>query len=62
MLDARELMPVMLLDLSAAFGLTYPDSEAQPELPDRSRLARLLPLRDEIEAIRQRLLRTGDRP
>ena len=35
---ARELTPVTLRELSAAFGLTHPDSvAAQPDSPGRSR-------------------------
>ena len=34
---ARELTPVTLRELSAAFGLTHPDSVPQPDSPRRSR-------------------------
>ncbi len=59
---ARELTPVTLRELSSAFGLTHPDSVHN--LIRRVDLA--LPgsraLRNEIEAIRHRLPKTGNRP
>ena len=57
-LAARELTPVTLRELSAAFGLTHPDSVRNLiRRVDRALLGSR-PLRDEIEAIRQRLLKT----
>ena len=59
---ARELTPVTLRELSAAFGLTHPDSVRNLiRRVDRALLGSR-PLGDEIEAIRQRLLKTENRP
>ena len=61
-LAREELTPVTLRELSAAFGLTHPDSvcnlirQADRALPG-SRL-----LRGEIEAIHHRLPKTGPAP
>ena len=56
---ARELTPVTLRELSAAFGLTHPDSVRNLiRRADRALLGSRL-LRDEIEAIRHRLPKTG---
>ncbi len=59
---ARELTPATLRELSAAFGLTHPDSVRNLI----RRVDRALPgspaLRAEVEAIRRRLLKTENRP
>jgi len=59
---ARELTPVTLRELSAAFGLTHPDSVGN--LVDRANraLRASARLRDEIDAIRQMISKTGNRP
>jgi len=58
---ARELTPVTLRELSAAFGLTHPDSACNLiRRADRALLGSRL-LRDEIEAIRHRPPKTGNR-
>jgi len=58
---ARELTPVTLQELSAAFGLTHPDSVRNLiRRADRALLGSR-PLRNEIEAIRHRLPKTGNR-
>ena len=59
---ARELTPVTLRELSAAFGLTHPDSVRNLIRRVDRALVGSRPLRDEIEAIRQRLLKTENRP
>ncbi|MGD0040937.1 MAG: hypothetical protein ABSE84_11065, partial [Isosphaeraceae bacterium] len=54
--------PVTLRELSAAFGLTHPDSVRNLiRRADRALLGSR-PLRHEIEAIRHRLLKTGPDP
>jgi hypothetical protein len=54
-----ELTPVTLRELSAAFGLTRPDSVRNLiRRADRAFLGSR-PLSEEIEAIRQRPLKTG---
>ena len=59
---ARELTPVTLRELSAAFGLTHPDSVRNLiRRADRALLGSRL-LCDEIEAIRYHLPKTGKRP
>jgi len=59
---ARELRPEALSELSAAFGLTHPDSARNLfRRADRALLGSR-PLREEIEAMRQRLLKTENRP
>ena len=59
---ARELTPVTLRELSAAFGLTHPDSVRNLiRGADRALLGSRL-LRGEIEAIRHRLPKTENRP
>ncbi len=59
---ARELTPVTLRELSAAFGLTHPDSVRNLiRRADRALLGSRR-LRDEIEAIRHCLPKTETRP
>jgi len=59
---ARELTPVTLRELSAAFGLTHPDSVRNLiRRADRALLGSRR-LRSEIEAIRHVLLKTENRP
>ncbi len=59
---ARVLTPVTLRELSAAFGLTHPDSVRNLiRRADRALLGSRL-LRDEIKAIRHRLPKTENRP
>ena len=55
---ARELTPVTRRELSAAFGLTHPDSVRNLIRRVDRALVGSRPLRDEIAAIRQRLLKT----
>ena len=56
-----ELTPVTLRELSAAFGLTHPDSVRNLiRRADRALLGSR-PLRDEVEAIRRSLLKTENR-
>jgi chromosomal replication initiation ATPase DnaA len=58
----RELTPVTLRELSAAFGLTHPDSVRNLiRQADRALLGSRL-LRGEIEAIHHRLPKTGPDP
>ena len=59
---ARELTPVTLRELSAAFGLTHPDSVRNLIRRADHALLGSRPLRDEIEAIRHRLPKTGPDP
>jgi len=59
---ARELTPVTLRELSAAFGLTHPDSVRNLiRRADRALLGSRV-LRGEIEAIRRRLPKAENRP
>ena len=59
---ARELTPVTLQELSAAFGLTHPDSVRNLiRRADRALLGSRV-LRDEIEAIRHCLPKTENQP
>jgi chromosomal replication initiation ATPase DnaA len=59
---ARELKPVTLQEMSPAFGLTHPDSvRGLTRRADRAVLGSRA-LRNEIEAIRHRLPKTGNRP
>ncbi|MBV8127110.1 MAG: hypothetical protein JO114_05520 [Planctomycetaceae bacterium] len=59
---ARELTPVTLRELLAAFGLTHPDSVLNLiRRTDRALVGSRF-LRDEIEAIRHRLPKTGPDP
>ena len=56
---ARELTPVTLRELSAAFGLTHPDSVRNLIRRADRALLDSRPLRDQIEAVRHRLPKTG---
>jgi chromosomal replication initiation ATPase DnaA len=59
---ARELTPVTLRELAAAFGLTHPGSVRNLIRRADRALKGSRALRDEIEAIRHRLPKTGNRP
>jgi len=59
---ARELTPVTLRELSAAFGLTHPDSVGNLVNRANRALRASARLRDEIDVIRQIISKTGNRP
>jgi hypothetical protein len=56
------LTPVTLWELSSAFGLSHPDTVRGLIRCAERALHGCRPLRDEIEAIRQWILKTENRP